>query len=327
MSKRPYEVCFLIGAPRSGTTWLSTALGAHPYVCCTESRLFGQFHDVVHDGPDAPPRVRMTMRSYVDSLATCFNTEPLGMGAGDKMLGAMAWSLYDLLHARTGAARIVEKITPYVGSTDEVVAGLREHFPEARVIRLVRDPRDVVVSGVMHWLGRWSGNGPSDAAQRRSRWLLEGDADSAMDRLLTDAEIDDWIGAWLEPTTINADLDGAYLKHRLTYESMLVNQADALRDLFAFLGLATGERSLARCLEVSAFDRMSGGRRRGEDAPGRHVRKGVAGDWRNWLTTADGERIWALAGSALAQEGYETDDSWVSALPERLESRPANIGL
>jgi hypothetical protein len=268
----------------------------------------------------------MTMGSYVDSLATCFNTEPLGPDAGNQLLGAMAWSLYDLLHERTGAARIVEKVTPYVGSSSEVVAGLRRHFPEARIVRLVRDPRDVVVSGVMHWLGRWSGDAPNDTARRRTRWLLERDTDSAMDRLLTDAEIDDWMGAWLEPSTIDAELDGAHVKHRVAYESMLVDQASALLDLFAFLGLATGDRSLARCLEVSAFDRMSGGRSRGDDAPGRHVRKGLAGDWRNWLTQSDGMRISALAGSALSKEGYETDDTWVSDLPERLEKRPANVG-
>ena len=58
---------FIIAAPRSGTTWLSRMLNAHPEVYCVERRLFGEYADFVHDRGKDQPRLRVTLDKYVSS--------------------------------------------------------------------------------------------------------------------------------------------------------------------------------------------------------------------------------------------------------------------
>jgi hypothetical protein len=55
---------------------------------------------------------------------------------------------------------------------------------------------------------------------------------------------------------------------------------------------------------------MSGGRRRGDDAPGAHVRKGVVGDWRQYFTHEDAVRFDEIAGERIVSCGYEMDARW-----------------
>jgi hypothetical protein len=68
-------------------------------------------------------------------------------------------------------------------------------------------------------------------------------------------------------------------------------------------------------VDASSFERMSGGRRRGEDAPGAHVRKGVVGDWTRYFTAADAERFHRISGDVLTAWGYEPDASWIATRP------------
>jgi hypothetical protein len=318
VSGNSYAACFLVGSARSGTTWLSTALDAHSEVYCTEHRLFGRHFDVVHDGSGSAGRVRITLQSYCDSLATCCNLASLGEDAQHRIEYALARSLFDLAHQQTDARLIVDKITPYVGTATDVANGIASVFPGAGIIHLLRDPRDVVVSGVMHWLGRWKGEGPSAFQRQRDRWLLAGDNSSNPGRLFCDAEIEDWSRAWLEAREVVQRLPSDCRIHKVRYESLLNDRRTVLAQLFHWLGIDRTTEEVDRAAARSSFAAMSGGRAPGQSHPGAHVRKGVAGDWKVWLTRHDGELLWSRLGDAMIAESYASDDSWVGSLPETL---------
>ena len=55
---------------------------------------------------------------------------------------------------RSGKQVFVDKLTPYPGTAERAVESSARLFPDARVIVLTRDGRDVAVGGVMHWLNR-----------------------------------------------------------------------------------------------------------------------------------------------------------------------------
>jgi hypothetical protein len=68
-----------------------------------------------------------------------------------------------------------------------------------------------------------------------------------------------------------------------------------------------------RVEEVSArysFEKLSGGRERGEEDPKSHYRKGIHGDWRNHFTPAITRRFKTLYGDLLVMGGYENDADW-----------------
>ena len=74
-----HRVCFMISAPRSGTTWLKQALNSHPEIYCTENRFFGGYSDFVIGDKASTPRMRITLDKYVDSFLLHYNWEQLNI--------------------------------------------------------------------------------------------------------------------------------------------------------------------------------------------------------------------------------------------------------
>jgi hypothetical protein len=183
---------------------------------------------------------------------------------------------------------------------------------------LLRDGRDVAVSGVMHWLSKhYSSDADISEHQRRRRAFFVEQTGAAPDRFFADAEIQDWARYWREPIdAITTHLPGKALVVR--YEDMSRDLAAELRRICDRIGIEATPRAIEPCLAESTFERMSGGRRRGEDAPGQHVRKGIVGDWLSYFTAADAAAFDRAAGSTLIAQGYEQDASWTMRLPKAL---------
>jgi hypothetical protein len=71
-----------------------------------------------------------------------------------------------------------------------------------------------------------------------------------------------------------------------------------------------GGGTAKRCVEAADFERVSGGRKRGEEDSSSLFRKGVAGDWRSVFTERDKRVFKEAAGELLIKLGYEDDDQW-----------------
>jgi hypothetical protein len=148
---------FIVGIARSGTTLLSAMLSAHSRLDCgPESRFFARYRHL-----DAAARARLVERSMwprpaVDFIASLRNqghpiNELFGLtlpqidgflAAREPSLAAMLESL-TVLHAQAaGKARWMEKTPRHL----LMVEALWRHWPDAFVVRIVRDPRDVALS-------------------------------------------------------------------------------------------------------------------------------------------------------------------------------------
>jgi len=153
----PDASIFVVGVPRSGTTLLSAMLSTHSRLDCgPESRFFARYR-FVSPGDQARILDPVTWpRPAVDFIASLHNqghpiTELYGLELAEigtflaerePSLAAMLESL-TVLHARkAGKARWMEKTPRHLLMTDT----LRELWPEARIVRIVRDPRDVALS-------------------------------------------------------------------------------------------------------------------------------------------------------------------------------------
>lgn len=311
----------IISAPRSGTTWLLQALNAHPEVFATELRAFGEHVDLVQDAGAARPRLRITLDRYVDALLQPHQWGPLGPSrevVGDELLRGIYTTIHDHALSRSGKRVFVDKLTPYLGTADRAVTSIARLFPDARVIMLVRDGRDVAVSGVMHWLTKHVvGDRRADQQQQRRAFFLEH-ANESLERFFTDDELEEWASLWRQPfeaiKSQGTDLDCLVVR----YEDMVHDLSVQLHRISEFVGVGTDASIIKRCVDASTFEVMSGGRRRGDDAPGQHVRKGVVGDWRRYFTAADAEQFDRLAGQCLIDWGYEPDHAWVTTVPGQL---------
>lgn len=315
---------FLISSPRSGSNWTRAALNAHPEIVCTEQRLYGGFLETwIDDQTSGRSLPRFTVDRIADLMVN-HNHYPAADGPlprerlVERMTGRIGRALFELAHETTGKRVVIDKFTPYPETCATVVAGIRRDFPEARIVYLERDGRDVLTSGVFNWLNRRRQGTEWNAVQRqRHERFFTKTRQEPLERFFSPEDIAYWTSQWIGP--IDHVLPAADLAIR--YETLHADQRSELKRLFETLGVASDDAVLARCLEDSSFERLSGGRSRGQDDAGNptaYVRKGIVGDWRHVFTRADGEEFLRHAGRHLVARGYAEDDGWVAALPERL---------
>lgn len=149
------------------------------------------------------------------------------------------------------------------------------------VIFLVRDPRDICVSGAYHW------------HTTPARFLLR----MARGDVARCGRWDEYVSNWLD---VIGQVNGAIVQ----YERLLGSYAAAyLWERLAGLGLAAAN-DICQSLERQSFAARSAGL---DEAGMRrnNMRRGVAGDWRNYFTPAMNERIWGEFGRVMERLGYE----------------------
>lgn len=313
---------FIVACPRSGTTWLKQALSSHPHVLCVERRLFGMYWDSVQDAGAVRARLRITADQYIDCLASVMHGGELSTSVAyvsGAVLTQFVSILDQFLRRVSGRQILVDKLTPYAGTAEAVVAGIRRCCPEAPIIALVRDGRDVATSGVFHWLSKSADKELDAVGLRRRAFFLNHEPGARLDRFFSDQDLSEWADMW---TTALAVIESLRPHHRVLsvrYEDMIRDFPRVLSEIFAFLGAAQGAEITARAMHTASFESMSGGRKPGQEVCTAHVRKGVVGDWRNYFTRRDGETFNRLAGPQLLRLGYETDPQWAASLPDALQ--------
>jgi hypothetical protein len=175
LSPQPFSLTdlrpvFVVGHPRSGTTLLQLLITAHPaFWSAPETHLFSF---VLADTPDWDTRLLradelpilfarlagkpgIALTDAVKAQITARAQESGGIAAA-ALLDAI---MQTYAHAKPTATRWLEKTPRHVNFVPQML----KLFPDARVLNIVRDPRDVVSSNV-----RYQRLSPEqDAAQRR----------------------------------------------------------------------------------------------------------------------------------------------------------------
>ena len=301
---------FILAAPRSGTTWLQRALNAHPGVYCTEHRLFGPHMDLVRDGEAPEPRLRITLDQYVKSSLQSAILDDLKLSREEFEWGlvqSLAATIVAKSREASGKPILVDKITPYPGTAKHVVKCIQAIWPTARFIFLLRDGRDVLTSGVCHWSDKTIVKPERNAGGSRMKAVADDN------RAFTDAQIEEWAHLWCDIEEATHAIPAGQLI-TVRYEDMLADQGEVLARVLQHIGAESSRSRIETCTAASSFQSMSGGRKRGEEVSHAHIRKGVAGDWKQHFTPEDARQFDAIAGDLLIKLGYETNRDCVGAI-------------
>ena len=289
-------VFFVVGQQKSGTTWLMRMLDAHQEILCRgEGRFFGagwRQKSLVKSDAMRPPSSLLYALREAEYLRLWVERSVWSRNDGaDEHLDNLARMAVDYFLrgelAKTGK-RLVGDKSPLL--TPETVEDISAVYPEARLIHIIRDGRDAAVSAAHHArnFGRAKGTkGEDDLFEPAQIRKLAADWNARVGRAVEDG-----------PRLFG----DRYAEVR--YEDLLARPEPEMARLLRFLGAASDEKSVARCVGAASFERLSKGRTRGEEDPSSFFRKGVAGDWRDAFTERDRRVFEREAGDLLEKLGY-----------------------
>lgn len=91
----------------------------------------------------------------------------------------------------------------------------------------------------------------------------------------------------------------------LRYEDLLEDDTGILCDvLLEDCGLPVSREHVESAIRANRFEKISGGRKPGEEDVMAHERKGISGDWKNYFTRAITRAFEERYGALLIQTGY-----------------------
>ena len=93
----------------------------------------------------------------------------------------------------------------------------------------------------------------------------------------------------------------------IKYEDLIARPNETLGAVLDFLGVDASNDVVQHCVAQGSFERLSGGRKRGEEDVNSFFRKGVIGDWRNSFDEPTLASFQKTAGKLLQELDYPLD--------------------
>lgn len=278
---------FVVGCPRSGTTWVQRLLASHP---CVKT---GQESDVfdLYVGPQ--------LRAW-----QLEQREAQG-GRGGVGLGAYFTEDQFLTLLKDYARQLMRPMTEELGPGDLFLEKTPSHvlfvneilclYPEARFIHVLRDARDTVASllgAASSWGAGWA---PKSARSAAGMWVSHVQAGLQAKRTLPARQ-------WFE----------------IKYEDLHAHGPAALMAMTRWIELGWTNEAIQRAWDANApaATKQGGGTpiplggeygaRSGPivQEPAGFVRKAEVGSWRSDLSLLERLHVWRIARRTMAEAGY-----------------------
>ncbi len=289
-----YPKVFVVGCPRSGTTWVDDILKHHPRVVGgRESHMYPTISGTIGArgrlsigswarlfyGIERGSRLSREVgaHQYVDrrTLSRLGRAVLADVATDEEATDRLVRAVFDEYFLSAGGTPdhvFVEKTPTHVFYAERLLST----FPEAHVIEVVRDGRDVCVS--MQLRGRSFATWPT---------AREGQ-----------------IGLWLRSVQRGLALRGdANLRDRVTlvrYEDLKRDAAAESERLFTAVGLDTSPDVVARAVASTDIRRYPTG-------PGEFRHRGEVGTWAEYFSGEDDRLFRAMVGDLFAEAGYTYD--------------------
>ncbi len=317
-------VFFVVGHQKSGTTWLMKTLDSHPEILCQgEGRPFGRnwrrerLKQVQRGYPPTSLYNAIAssedLRYWIERSVWSRRDDPEEHLANLTRLAVEYFLTQQLLKA---GKRLVGDKTVLLNP--EIVEEIGAIYPEAKVIHIIRDGRDVVVSTMHHRWNQAEDRGgttkitPEQAARREAYHKDPQALLKTGEGIFPEGWLESYAAKW-RANVSKTIKDGPALLganyREVRYEDLLEQPEEEVKRLLEFLGADANERAVRRCVSAASFERLAGGRKRGQEAAS-FFRKGIAGDWKNVFTEQEKQDFKAVAGDLLIELGYEENNDW-----------------
>lgn len=302
----PRPKFFIYGHARSGTTLLTRLIRVHPQVHCSyQAHFFTQppyLHTLVAD-----PKVR----AWLENPSNRWNQ---GGDPSAVMLRAGADFLLEREAMQVGKAIVGDK-SPNKFAGAKAIDYTHNLYPDARIIYIVRDGRDVAISRrIQNFIDNDAHLSAADLRIRQALIEHPEEFQQAQASIFTPGGLREAAASWAENVGQTKQRGLALYPERfyvLKYEDLLAMPYAVLRALWEFLG---ADVSLPR-LEEDLLAEFS----RNPDAEWQQqkvaaiasvLEKGKRGTWQTMFTPGDKQIFKETAGQQLIEWGYESGLDW-----------------
>ena len=276
------RIFFVTGRCRSGTTWMANLLNSHQGLFCdqNENQAFHQSFEFKHFS-DTPILLTDSIKEYYTQ----------------RTLKLLKNGLITNLICKCDKP-FVRKLGDK--SPQQDVSLLLDMFPAATVIIMMRDFRDVCVSTAFHW-SRGSGTWKGDFTNSEKKALDNDFLKKLLEGYEKKRDFKSYSGlAYKKPKQVKI----------VRFEDMKAKPENTLKDVFSFLGTNDSSSIVKRCVRLNTFEKLSSGRKPGQEDSENFFRKGTIGDWRNYFSAENIAVFKEVAGDTLVAAGYERNNNW-----------------
>lgn len=274
------EYVFIVGCPRSGTTWLQLLLSRHPCVVTVpETQIFAFYLARLKKQWDYEHGADRVAAMGQAGLSRVLSQERF-----DGLCRKMAKSVLDTIAAqKPQATHLVEK-SP---SNALHASWIQRLFPKARFLHMIRDPRDTVASLLAAnrtWGSDWTPNNPINAARKWCRHVR---------------------GA----QRIGRDTPAVYREVR--YEALSAAPARELEGVASWLGLSWDRRECEAVVEQHEFSKLKKEKDHeqlpipAERSPAEFFRRGQVGGWADDLPRGHVKIVETVCAELMDELGYD----------------------
>jgi hypothetical protein len=288
-----HDIVFIVGCPRSGTTYLQRLLAAHPQIKTgQESHVFYLVGPLFRlwkaqmKAMDTDPRGGVGLPCYFEEKEFLF---------------ILRGFLSDLLNPMVDSLKKNEVFVEKSPSHALYLDAIYELLPEARIIHVLRDARDVVASllaASRSWGKHWAPETPKKAADLWRKHITQI------------SECSQYL-----PNNIF---------HETRYEHLVFNPKKSLQEIGDFIGIVWSEQLLDAAISQNEREiaRITGGTKIPVGGPAGllskkivmepfdFIRKGFPGSWKSDLNLLEKIIVWSITRSAMNEVGYTWKFPW-----------------
>jgi len=284
--QRVMQVFFIVGAQKSGTTWLQKSLNSIDGIHCMGE---GHFIDKLLM-PVAQARHEYNQMMQVVQQRVYEGKGFYGSVPDQEFIQVMrSWILNIMVRNTRVPDNTILAIGDKTPANSFHIPALKQLFPRSRFLHILRDGRDVAVSAFHH----------------RARIQKEGSQEQT--NLNINKEAPQLLSKWAGFTRAVRKAETAGIPvHTLRYEAMLTDGVGSLRGCVDHLlpHNTISDDQLQTAMAANSFQALTGGREPGSIDADSNLRRGQAGSWRDELAPEVTERFTPEDRELLQQLGY-----------------------
>ena len=299
----PLEKFLLYGHARSGTTLLMRLLDIHPEIHCSRQAHFFS----------RPPYLSGFVAD--PAVAEWLSRGSVRWNRGQDLSPVVMRAAADFIlerEARRKGARIVGDKSPNSINDGEAVSQAFQIYPDARIIYILRDGRDAVLSHRFQAFIDATQHLRGEDLKIMAEFKRDPESFRGPERsLFTKKGLRDYARGWvrnLETTVERGQALYAGHFYSLRYEDLLDKTLAEMRSVWEFLGAAPDFSGWEQAvLETLGHNRDAAWQEQQAGELAAAIPKGQAGGWRAFFTPDDRRIFVEIAGQMLEKWGYSLD--------------------